>query len=301
MRTQWAVCLIGLAMLIACTAGQIPKNLAPEEQEFLSNVRYIITKQERKAFLSLPASDRAQFIEEFWKSRDPDPSTEANEYKTEYLKRISEAKHLFTEGGTTGWLTDRGRVYILLGPPDQRETFPSGRFIDSLPIEVWHYGFYEILFLDSERNGNYELVPESGRLLAEINVAQMALRRQPYAGEEGKALADFNVDVRKTSEKERLIVVSIPYKDIWLSAEGKKFEASLELAWEVYDAADRKIREGTKTYPLSLTREELNELAGREWQAEIPLEFEPGDFQVVLILKNLTEKNQVRKRIKLTA
>src|SRR4030042_4812710 len=119
MRIRWAVLGLGLSVLLACSAGRMPKNLAPEEQEFLSNVRYIISGKERKASLPLPPSERPRFIEEFWKSRDPEPGTEVNEYKIELLKRIAEAKHLFTEAGESGWLTDRGRIYILIGPPEQ--------------------------------------------------------------------------------------------------------------------------------------------------------------------------------------
>jgi len=298
MRIRWAIFGFGMVFLLSCAAGRMPKNLAPEEQEFLSSVRYIISGQEKKAFLALPPSERTRFIDEFWKERDLDPSTEINEYKTEYLKRIAEAKHLFSEGGTSGWLTDRGRIYILLGPPEQRETYPRGYSFYSQPSEVWHYGFYQLYFVDSRWNGNFELVPESARMMAEINSAQTQLRSQQTVGQ-GKALADFNVDVRKTSDRERLIVVSIPYKDIWLSAEGKEFKTSLELTWEVYDAADKKIQEGKKTSPLALTQEQLKELSGKELTIEIPLDLGPGDFQVALSLKNLTDQNQVRKRIKL--
>ena len=298
MRIRRAIFGFGLIFLLSCSAGRMPKNLAPEEQEFLSSVRYIISGQEKKAFLALPPSERSLFIDEFWKERDLDPSTEINEYKTEYLKRIAEAKHLFSEGGTSGWLTDRGRIYILLGPPEQRETYPRGYSFYSQPSEVWHYGFYELYFVDSRWNGNFELVPESARMMAEINSAQTQLRSQQTVGQ-SKAIADFNVDVRKTSDRERLIVVSIPYKDIWLSAEGKEFKTSLELTWEVYDAADKKIQEGKKTSPLALTQEQLKELSGKELTIEIPLDLGPGDFQVALTLKNLTDQNQVRKRIKL--
>ena len=298
MRIRWAIFGFGMVFLLSCAAGRMPKNLAPEEQEFLSSVRYIISGQEKKAFLALPPSERTRFIDEFWKERDLDPSTEINEYKTEYLKRIAEAKYLFSEGGTSGWLTDRGRIYILLGPPEQRETYPRGYSFYSQPSEVWHYGFYQLYFVDSRWNGNFELVPESARMMAEINSAQTQLRSQQTVGQ-GKALADFNVDVRKTSDRERLIVVSIPYKDIWLSAEGKEFKTSLELTWEFYDAADKKIQEGKKTSALALTQEQLKELSGKELTIEFPLDLGPGDFQVALTLKNLTDQNQVRKRIKL--
>jgi GWxTD domain-containing protein len=291
--------MLGLALLVGCSAGRMPKNLAPDEQEFLSTVRFIITGKERKAFLALPPSERIRFIDEFWRSRDPDPTTEINEYKIEILKRIAEAKHLFTEAAGTGWLTDRGRVYILLGPPEQREQYPQGHFNFTRPIEVWRYGFYELYFIDSRLNGNFELVPESAQLISEINVAQMSLRSRSTMGED-KSAADFNVDVRKTSGGERLVRVSIAYEKIWLSAEADDFKANLELVWEVYDAADKKIQEGSQAYPLSLTRDQLKNLRGKEWSAEIPLDLGPGDYQVALTMKNLTEKTEVRKRIKLT-
>jgi len=299
MKNRWAVLAVGLSVLLSCSAGRIPKDIAPEEQEFLSNVRYIISGKERKAFLALPSSERSRFIEEFWKSRDSDPDTEVNEYKVEYMKRIAEAKHLFTEAAGTGWLTDRGRVYILLGPPEQREQYPQGYFNFTRPIEVWRYGFYELYFIDSRVNGNFELLAESARLISEINVAQQQLRSHPTAGEEESG-GDFDVDVRKTSEGGRLVIVSIPYEDIWFSAEGKEFKANFELIWEVYDAADKKILEGAKTYPLSLTQEQFKEHRGRKWSAEIPLSLSPGNYQVALTMKNLTDQNQVRKRIKIT-
>lgn len=299
MKIKWAIVGLAVAVLLSCSAGRMPKNLAPEEQEFFSNVRYIITGKEKKAFLALPPSERARFIEEFWKSRDPDPDTEVNEYKVEYLKRVAEAKHLFTEAGTSGWLTDRGRIYILLGPPEQRESYPQGYFNFRWPLELWRYGFYEIYFVDSRLNGNFELVAESARLISEINVAQQQLRSRPTTGEE-KALADFEVEVRKTSEQERAVIVSVPFENIWFSAEGNEFKASLELSWEIYNTADKKIQDGAKTYPLSLTQDQLKEHRGKKWTAEIPLDLEPGDYQIALTMKNLTDQNQVRKRIKLT-
>lgn len=61
-------------------------------------------------------------MEEFWKKRDPTPETETNEFKNEYFVRIGEANRFFTEAAESGWLQDRGRVDILLGPPTNRIT-----------------------------------------------------------------------------------------------------------------------------------------------------------------------------------
>lgn len=299
MNIRWPALVLSALLCFSCSLGRVPKNLAPEEQEFLSQVRYIISREERKTFLGLPASERPKFIEEFWQRRDSDPTTEANEYKIEYLKRIEEAKHLFTEGGTSGWLTDRGRVYILIGPPEQRETYPRGYSFYGVPLEIWHYGFYELRFFDTRWNGNFELDPTSAQLLAEINVAQLGLRSQAKK-DEGQIEADLKLDVKLLGEREQRVVVFLPYSDIWLSSEGGRFKTTLEIAWEVYDREYRKLEEKSKTFPLDFAPDELKELKGREFNMDFRLELAPGEYQVVIFLKNLAARTEVRKRIKLT-
>jgi GWxTD domain-containing protein len=298
MKIRWIVVLIGAGLLFSCSLGRAPKNINPEEKDFLSKVRYIITGEEKKTFLALPRSERPRFVEEFWKKRDTDPGTEVNEYKAEYLKRIDEAKHLFTEGGTSGWLTDRGRIYVLLGPPEQREAYPRGYSFYGVPLEIWHYGFYQIIFFDRRWNGNFELDAASARMLADINTAQLGLR--PKIKKEGQAISDFKIDVRLVGDRAQLIIVSVPYSDIWFSSEGGRFKTTFELDWELYDANDRKIREGAKTSPLDLSQDEIKQLRGREFSIEIPLELAPGDYQIAVTLKNVTAQSELRKRIKLT-
>lgn len=147
-------------------------------------VPYIVTPKEKEVFLSLPTeADRGRFIEMFWKKRDPSPSTPENEFKTEYYKRIVAANKLFGSGSITGWRTDRGKFYILLGPPNeiQRDMNPgtSGSTLVSVfqgPKETWeYYGLpnprlpynLELVFVDRYGTGNYVLEnsfrPEQGR------------------------------------------------------------------------------------------------------------------------------------------
>jgi GWxTD domain-containing protein len=298
MKIRWIAVIICALAIFSCSLGRTPKNLNPQEQEFLSQVRYIMTREERKTYLSLPSFERPRFVEEFWKKRDTDPLTEANEYKDEYLKRVEEAKHLFTEGGHSGWLTDRGRVFILLGPPEQRETYPRGQSIYDIPSEIWHYGFYQIRFFDTRWNGNFELDPTSAQLLADVNLAQMNLR--PRIKVEGQAVSDFKIDFRKAGERTQLIVVSVPYSEIWFSSEDQRFKATLEVAWEVYDSDGRKIGEGSKTSPLDLSKEEIKEFKGREFSIDFPLKLILGEYQVAVTLKNLTAHTETKKRIKVT-
>src|SRR5689334_6623183 len=92
-----------------------PRNVKPEVKEVYKNwlkkdVAYIITAEERKAFNALKTDEeRENFIENFWRRRDPNPDTEENEYREEYYERIAYANEHFASG-IPGWMTDRGRI-----------------------------------------------------------------------------------------------------------------------------------------------------------------------------------------------
>ena len=96
------------------------KAVSPQWSKWLDeDVVYIISAEERSAFLQLKTDDeRSQFVEEFWWRRDPTPATEENEFKQEHYRRIEYANRSFGSI-TPGWKTDRGRIYITLGPPDE--------------------------------------------------------------------------------------------------------------------------------------------------------------------------------------
>jgi GWxTD domain-containing protein len=93
-------------------------------QPFLSEawgdgpVRFLLTPEERRSFsqLSDPVS-RSEFVTNFWKARDPRPETPENEFREEFEKRAAFADEHFTEDETRGSVTDRGMVFVLLGPP----------------------------------------------------------------------------------------------------------------------------------------------------------------------------------------
>ena len=113
--------------------------LTPAHNKWLEEVAYIITDKERKIFNQLTSSTmRDRFIKDFWERRDPTPWTPANEFKEEYYRRIQYADEIFGRGTPVpGWKTDRGRIYILLGPPDNRSRHPGSRFF--YPLEIWQY------------------------------------------------------------------------------------------------------------------------------------------------------------------
>src|SRR5437762_11358567 len=117
-----------------------PRNVKPELNKAYKDwlekdVAYIITDEERKAFKKLQTDDeRERFIEEFWRRRDPDPDTDENEYREEYYERIAYANEHFASG-IPGWKTDRGRIYITWGKPDEVESHPSGGQYQREPSE----------------------------------------------------------------------------------------------------------------------------------------------------------------------
>jgi len=169
------------------------RNVKPELKDaykkWLNNdVPYIITREERKAFLALATDDeRENFIENFWRRRDPNPDTEENEFREEYYERIAYANEHFASG-IPGWKTDRGRVYISWGKPDSIESHPSGGSYDrpsyegggsttTYPFETWFYRHLdnvgdgiELEFVDPTGTGEYRLAKNANEKDALANV-----------------------------------------------------------------------------------------------------------------------------------
>src|SRR6266542_2195223 len=95
-------------------------------KQWTDDVDPILTPQERNAWKKLQTDEeREQFIGEFWRLRDPDPDTEENEYREAYYERIEYANEHFSSG-VRGVNTDRGRIYLKYGKPDEIESHPSG-------------------------------------------------------------------------------------------------------------------------------------------------------------------------------
>jgi len=137
---------LALAACLSAAGRQAPvKSLKPEDlpesyaRWLEEEIAYIISPVERDVFLKLRSDrERDLFIEAFWKQRDPNPATEENEFRAEHYRRIGRANRLF--GRVTpnpGWKTDRGRVLIILGEPNDIRRFEGqGR---TQPAEIWFY------------------------------------------------------------------------------------------------------------------------------------------------------------------
>jgi len=264
----------------SCRLYKLERKLDPVNAEFLSKVRYIINKKERKIFLELPDSEKERFKEEFWERRDPDPETEENEFKMEYFNRIEKADELFRGEGKPGWLTDRGRIYILFGPPMDRMTYPMGGDPYSRCREIWYYGLFPIVFIDYTCTGDYRLVTYDLTSLRSINL--MYMHELSLAQEEAqktfvreKGFFDFDLSVKKsvveTDRVEGLIVINIPYAVIWYKSEGDRLETTLDVHLELRDFEGNLIWEYEEAFEIAIKEDELKEKQNKMYEMEIPL------------------------------
>jgi GWxTD domain-containing protein len=293
-RKGLALPLGALLLFGACASTRGLKQLDPKSRDFISKVRYTITSEERRAFLALAPEAREPFIEDFWKRRDPTPASPENEYKIEYYNRIERANRLFSGGGSPGWLQDRGRVYVTLGPPDNRITYPRGVTFYGLPTEIWWYGLYTILFIDEYWNDDYRIAPESAGQIAVINQAQRdwnrPLERMAKPGEAhyAAAIAGLEVKIEVGSEQTRFSL-AIPNKNIWLKSSGQKLQATLEVTMKVADTEGVEAWSFSKAYPIEIPQGRLKDVLTQDFAVEAIAPLKPGLYTLSVVVTNTTD------------
>ncbi len=164
------------------------------------DVFYIVTDEEKTAFKRLTTDDeRESFIEQFWIRRDPTPDTQENEFKEEHYRRIAYCNERFASG-IPGWKTDRGRIYITFGPPDEIEDHPSGgtyqRPIEegggttsTFPFQKWRYRYIEgigndviIEFVDTTMTGEFRMTMDPSEKDALLYVPNAGLTLMEQMG-----------------------------------------------------------------------------------------------------------------------
>src|SRR6266496_3384427 len=181
-----------------------PRNVKPELKKAYKDwldkdVAYIITDEERE-----------RFIEEFWRRRDPDPDTDENEFREEYYERIAYANEHYASG-IPGWKTDRGRIYIMYGKPDEKESHPAGGPYErepyegggqttTYPFERWFYRYLpgvgsgiEIEFVDPTGSGEYRIArnPDEKDALLHVPGAGLTLAESMGLADKGDRIANL--------------------------------------------------------------------------------------------------------------
>jgi GWxTD domain-containing protein len=128
----------------------------------VEQLRYILPPKRFRDLQEAPMSRRKALFDEFWDSVDPDSSTEANELMAEYYRRAEFADRRFSWSRFAGWRSDRGRIYMINGDPDQVERGGGG--MDEPAWERWSYenSGREYLFIDRQGFGDYQLALDQG-------------------------------------------------------------------------------------------------------------------------------------------
>ena len=141
-----------------------------EAKNFRDQILFIATREELKQYDALPLQGKTNFARSFWSKRDPTPGTPINEFKIEQYRRIrfaNEAFSTFSAPGSTqnGWRSDRGRVYIVYGPPSDEENHPSS--LEEKPWIMWNFNDVEggvyFVFIDESGYGSYRLIHSTAR------------------------------------------------------------------------------------------------------------------------------------------
>src|SRR6202020_3523865 len=177
----------------------------PYKQWLNEDVIYIISLEERQAFLQLATNEeREQFIEQFWLRRSTNPDLPDNEFKEEHYRRIAYSNEDYASG-IPGWKTDRGHMYIVWGPPDEIDSHPTGGTYDrpqeegggsttTYPWETWRWRYIEGMgenvimeFVDPSGSGEYHLTMDPSEKDALLHVPGAGLSQMEAMGLASKA------------------------------------------------------------------------------------------------------------------
>jgi GWxTD domain-containing protein len=166
-----ATVLLAISAVFVFAALQSPAPAAqasrPWEKWVKEDVAYIIQDAERSAFNNLTTDEeREKFVEQFWERRNPVPGSPTNLFKEEHYRRISFANSRFASPTIPGWKTDRGRIYISFGPPEEIDSHQSCS-ASTPAYDEWRYRWIEgignnvlLRFQDESCNGEYRMTKD---------------------------------------------------------------------------------------------------------------------------------------------
>jgi len=272
--------------------------LDPQSKNFYEYARLIMTKPEKDIFLLLPDPEsRREFIADFWAKRDPDPDTEENEFKEEFFSRIEFVNRRFIEG-IPGWKTDRGRIYIYLGPPDKIEQRP---FINRPDIKglIW-WGYYKyrlgIEFVDKNGDGRYSLGRQMGASGGLLEVIEKAKFGQIYddKGDFGTVFSRFKVDYNQNDKE---IIVAIPIESLSFESAESKLKAEFDFEFFIYERRGTESIRFKRQKTFETTEEEVLDL--EEIILTFPYDLMPGEYYFDVVVMVKPKIGKVRKIFKI--
>jgi GWxTD domain-containing protein len=287
MAWRWTRSAFILVMLIAGGCFEVRIKQDPFYESFFEKTRLIMTGEEITIYKSLPdRASREEFIEEFWKIRDPDPTTEENEAKREFEERIRYANLWFGSynpyrgrdtgedlGDRSGWSEDRGRIYIVLGQPDvvwfwgdveeyfRRDGSRSLVRADQWTVEEWVYDrFYLYVIFTRNSAGSWVMETSDSRLFEVLDWAKL-----------NWVSTDYTEDIRrrfrfKAEYEDFAIQVTAPLSRVTFD---ENFKAVFAVRINVY-RDNKKVDEINETKVLQESEENLLETKRKNIQFGIP-------------------------------
>jgi GWxTD domain-containing protein len=256
------------------TPAPLPQQATPWTAWLSEDVTYIITPEERLAFQNLRTDEERQHcIEQFWERRNPKPGSATNAAKNEHYRRIQYANRKFTTAEMPGWKTDRGRIYITFGPPDEIESHPGGGVRSTYPYEDWLYDHIDgvgdnviMEFVDPAGSGDYRMTMDPN-----VKEAPSGLQKQrPLTGASVVTPGDGTAKVSVSMER---------YQGHPIIVSGRLVSADGRMAGLIRDLVKPPVT-GQRLYTLQV---------------------QPGDYQLHLAVQDLTTNTVYNETLTFTS
>lgn len=278
---------IYLLIALSCTVYKTSQ-LDPQSLEFFSTARFIMTDEEKEIFTRLQdPKSREEFIQEFWEKRDPDPFTEENEAKHEFNNRVETVNHYFKEGTGPGWKTDRGRIYLLLGPPDKKIQQPFLDLPDMKARIIWAYYKYRmaIVFVDRNGTGDFRINNYPVKLL-------MALEREKllFSIKQGEEDVDFQVEFNNDQQE---ITIHIPASGLFYEEENEYLVSDFQFEFFIYKDDGTKVGRFTREKQFKMLKEKALDLEYITFT--FPYELKAGEYYFDVLIKDKEGINKLRR------
>ncbi|MCP4216066.1 MAG: GWxTD domain-containing protein [bacterium] len=257
---------VSLVLIVLLAAGIFPvgkkKKIThdPAEKVVIEATKFIMTRKEKKEYKHLPDKEsKRKYIADFWKKRDPNPDTEDNEVREEFERRLDYIHRWFSEkpGRNRGMESDRGKVFLLLGEPDERETgqgFVLDRFKRRMKVsvETWRYNRFRIQlrFEDKGGLGEFLLHRWSNGLMIAMEQSKFEVFNKNL---QGASVGDFKF---KALFKNNEIKINIPGKNVAFVEKDGKMTVGFEIHVEVFKKKE-KVDSIELTRDISETKENL--------------------------------------------
>lgn len=297
-RFKILVALTAVFVMVSC-AGKNGVNTDGSfnlgHDEFFQKTRLIMSKSEIKVYKHLPDDEaRKAFIQDFWDKRDPNPETSDNEAKIEFEKRLEIIDRWFKEksGKFRGVDSDRGKVLLFLGSPDERsldrQAVNHMGTVITVPVENWLYQRHRLFlrFIDYKGFGEFQLSQWTPQLLTAIDQEKFTV----YTGKKTKMQFKFTAKYKDDSIK-----VQLPVKEITFDEKDGKMNVVFKITVYVYQN-NKKTDQVEATWKVAEAKETILKKDHIEFSVPYPTALK-GKTSFDIIVKDVASKTSYRKLI----